>query len=970
MGAPLKVAALLDQVHRRVHPLGPPDYLAAETILRSRDDWTHGDLRASLASLLAHDAEQWKLIAKIYDEVVVAAYVTKGESADLPGSKGLLRFAVPSATVGSNQNERLHSALKRFKRFDLLSLILVVVVIGAGLFFWRANRIGVEEPMSVSQANSIEAAPTRLFPEYRLEIIEDGHQAAEQDAEVREPMPDSLLVTLVLISATLMTLGCRLISVLPAVEAQRLKEIAERQDRTNAERKRLEEEKAAAGKALEVRYQVKKYLPISLQATLDSSEILGRLSNTTTGYGLDSEATLQRTIEAGGRFTPMPDARVQLHELVVLVDVEEGNHPWLNGFLRVLEAWKTQGVRLLCYEFHMNPDSLVDLASGRPLLVDELARRTEGLSLLVFSRQLDLTGREGEAKWIGQLNAWARCGWLDPDPRGPDRLAPPRKQVIFQLQRLGLPRFHLSDRGLVGLASWLKDRGGDRPGRSELALPHHQDDPKLAEALRQWALVASLVPDPSWDQLDAIRRHIPELFRVLPEPRFLQCLLEWVEERTGLSAELGGGRGLAIPRRQQQEWLMEQRQLEAKLRPEVRLENRARQLLLDQLKDTRPKNSLDLEWWKFKNAMHRAVLEPNRSADLLEWVYSSPIAYEATQLVESELRQHELNSTLALWSKVNVRRLQVLQGSRGVVKLGVLALGHGRLWWHSLVIPGLLGLAFFSVVFIGENKLATAFFEREIRQIVTAAPVYKLEETDLPPEANPEMVMLPAGEFMMGSKDGIPDEQPVHRVSMRSFQISKTEITVKQYQACVEAEFCEAPEAGEACNWGRAERDQHPVNCVSWQDAMDFAKWAGARLPSEAEWEYAARSAGQARLYPWGDEPANCNRAVIRVGDVYGCGEAGTWPVCSKTTGNTENGLCDLAGNVGEWVEDTWRANYSDAPRDGTARFEPSTDFRVVRGGSWGSDSQSVESAYRLRFGFSGRDEFIGFRVARSYSRP
>jgi iron(II)-dependent oxidoreductase len=142
----------------------------------------------------------------------------------------------------------------------------------------------------------------------------------------------------------------------------------------------------------------------------------------------------------------------------------------------------------------------------------------------------------------------------------------------------------------------------------------------------------------------------------------------------------------------------------------------------------------------------------------------------------------------------------------------------------------------------------------------------------------------------MGSDDGNGDEKPVHRVTVPTFEMTKTQVTVDQYKACVDAGACTAPDSGGACNWGQSDRGKHPINCVDWQQAQAYAQWAGGRLPTEAEWEYAARSGGRDWKYPWGDEEATCQRAVMDDRG-WGCGRDTTWPVCSKPSGNTTQGL-------------------------------------------------------------------------------
>jgi formylglycine-generating enzyme required for sulfatase activity len=214
-----------------------------------------------------------------------------------------------------------------------------------------------------------------------------------------------------------------------------------------------------------------------------------------------------------------------------------------------------------------------------------------------------------------------------------------------------------------------------------------------------------------------------------------------------------------------------------------------------------------------------------------------------------------------------------------------------------------------------------------------------------------QWVRIPGGTFTMGSNDYY-DAQP-HRVTVKSFQLAKTLVTNKQYRACVDAGACTAPGSYSG-------GDDHPVVNVDWNQAKAFSEWVGGRLPSEAEWEYAARSAGKDRKYPWGDEDATCKRAVIS-----GCGYNSTAPVCSKPAGNTMQGLCDMAGNAWEWVQDWYHNSYDGAPSDGSAWENPTGSYRVLRGGSWCYDAGFARSAYRDSNDPGSRSNNFGFRPAR-----
>ena len=218
----------------------------------------------------------------------------------------------------------------------------------------------------------------------------------------------------------------------------------------------------------------------------------------------------------------------------------------------------------------------------------------------------------------------------------------------------------------------------------------------------------------------------------------------------------------------------------------------------------------------------------------------------------------------------------------------------------------------------------------------------------------------------MGASDLSEAELPERQVTIPSFELMKTEVTVAQYRACLKHGSCSEPDSSDPCNWGQPGRDDHPINCVDWDQASKFAAWANARLPSEAEWEFAARSEGRDQKYPWGDAEPTCAYSVILDGNgEFGCGTNFTAPVCSKSSGNSAQGVCDLAGNVGEWVADLY-GPYDEAPTDGSA-MSGAAEYRVFRGG--GSLSANVAGSLRAarRNGdLPGyRLPFLGFRLAR-----
>ncbi len=226
-----------------------------------------------------------------------------------------------------------------------------------------------------------------------------------------------------------------------------------------------------------------------------------------------------------------------------------------------------------------------------------------------------------------------------------------------------------------------------------------------------------------------------------------------------------------------------------------------------------------------------------------------------------------------------------------------------------------------------------------------------------PGDGGIEWVTIPGGSFMMGADD--VRATPRHEVRVKTFQMAKTPVTAGQYKKCVEAGACVKPAIDSPGN-------DYPVIGVDWEQAKRFSEWAGGRLPTESEWEYAARGAGKDWKYPWGNEEATCRRAVMNDGG-DGCGRSNAaWPVCSKPAGNTAQGLCDMAGNVWEWTQDWYHDSYAGAPADGSSWESPAGSFQVFRGGSWCDDARLARSAVRTCYDPGGRYGVLGFRPARS----
>ena len=236
-----------------------------------------------------------------------------------------------------------------------------------------------------------------------------------------------------------------------------------------------------------------------------------------------------------------------------------------------------------------------------------------------------------------------------------------------------------------------------------------------------------------------------------------------------------------------------------------------------------------------------------------------------------------------------------------------------------------------------------------------------------------DLLRLAGGDLQQGRNDGLPVEGPQHRVALPAFEIGRFEVTSAHYRACVEAGGCAARNWA-ACGDGEADWAEpfFPAVCVSHGQARAFAAWAGARLPTEAEWEFAAAGA-ERRLYPWGED-VGCEYAVVGEAGGEACGNDGPAQVCSRGSGDTPEGLCDMAGNAAEWVEDCWQASHQGASPVGAARVVPDCESYVLRGGDWASaqafnDAHVARTTMRVE-GNDGPDQRRGFRVARSLPEP
>jgi formylglycine-generating enzyme required for sulfatase activity len=230
-----------------------------------------------------------------------------------------------------------------------------------------------------------------------------------------------------------------------------------------------------------------------------------------------------------------------------------------------------------------------------------------------------------------------------------------------------------------------------------------------------------------------------------------------------------------------------------------------------------------------------------------------------------------------------------------------------------------------------------------------------------PPPAPPSVqITVPAGDFAMGCDPKLdamyrPDEGPVHAVSLSTFTIDQTEVTQAQYYECVAAGVCLAP----TCDWSPCgPRANFPVVCVNRDDAETYCAWRKQRLPTEAEWEKAARGT-DGLTYPWGVDPPDCDHA-----NMAGCGD-GTRAVGTLPMGASVYGALDMAGNVVEWVHDVYDPNYyATAPKDDPTGPTKGESY-VGRGGGFRSTTEWQRGGARDDYEAGYFKNSLGLRCAR-----
>lgn len=239
-----------------------------------------------------------------------------------------------------------------------------------------------------------------------------------------------------------------------------------------------------------------------------------------------------------------------------------------------------------------------------------------------------------------------------------------------------------------------------------------------------------------------------------------------------------------------------------------------------------------------------------------------------------------------------------------------------------------------------------------------------------------EWVFIPGGTFRIGLDYGPGKLRLGPSIEVSGFWLMKTEVTVGQFRRCVESKACRSPAAAitSGCNYYSKQKDL-PINCITFSEAFGFARWAGGRLPSEAEWEYAARSGGKDWPHPWGQDEPTCDRVLMEDHRGECCG-GDLLPGCSRPDGNSAHGVCDLVGSLSEMVADG-RHYPEETPLDGKRWDLPGAGFtqegyptgealRVVRGASCMAGPERHHNFVRGSAHWQTGHGTRGFRLARS----
>ena len=360
---------------------------------------------------------------------------------------------------------------------------------------------------------------------------------------------------------------------------------------------------------------------------------------------------------------------------------------------------------------------------------------------------------------------------------------------------------------------------------------------------------------------------------------------------------------------------------------------------------------------------------PFRSSTAQPWAVVNKHISEAPidpRSIVPTLGSHEAQAILQGLSKAAGQRFasctEFVEAMRGEIQAKGAAPSKKRVWIPMMALLGIFFVAGAILIFagVGSHKRVTLLPGDHTQ---TPSATAGTPATDVSPstvKTNPqdgaELIEIPAGEFLMGSsaddKDADPSEKPQHSVYLDAYYIYKNDVTVAQYR-----KFCNATGRAMPGAPSRGWIDTHPIVNVSWDDASAYAQWAGAALPTEAQWEKAARGT-DGRIYPWGNDwdASKCSNSVGHTAEQ-------TSPVGSFPSGASPYGVLDMAGNVWQWCADWYGADYYQTSPAKNPTGPATGTVRVLRGGSWyNGGAVGCRGAYRSSYYPDSGSDYFGFR--------
>lgn len=694
---------------RQVVTIGVREEVRVYQLVTGPQGRTRATLRPALASLLAKSPEEWRQVANCFDESCEV------EPVERKRWKGIL---LP-----------LRSVLWKLTPAARTAVVMAVAMSGLGGAVYRlwpkAPVIAMEDPAPSP------APPPPPPPMEAVRILEDKPaKQVEEKSEKPVPIPKQPWLLLCALVSGLCALGIRWLLLPRTLRRWQMKSQREAEAA-------LAKEAREKGQLLRPSYRVEPILPISRSAAEDCATLLGRLADKERGVDLDVLQTMDATMRAGGRFTPVLTPRQAAGEVLVLIDDEERDYPWLSTVLALIELWKRQGVRLSVYTYGNPFPHYLDeypRTQHESRALSDVAREHGGAALLLISRRLSVEGFAGDVDWTQELAPFPQRAWIDPDPRPKAELRARAKSIaVLEAQRL--VRYPLTDEGVAAAVRQLVTEHETAANHTWPALTRCRSE-KEQRALRLWATAAALVPDATWDQVLALRAGLPEISQVfaVPDVRPMQRLLEWVRTESGENPEKHIDR-LFLPPKFQDELVARLRQEDGGPTKPGSFEQRVHQILLGQLGDA-PRASEQQSGrgrlvWELKVAMHQALLDPARAKELLSPFIGTGVESLLGVYVRGE---RERQKDQPVFSRGTWADLGVMTSQEGRVTPSQLVMGNARLWMGSALAGLGIGILLCMPVLLRIPKVS------ELLQ----PKAEKVVERDHPAESHVERVPLPS----------------------------------------------------------------------------------------------------------------------------------------------------------------------------------------------------------------------------------